>query len=306
MRFIGVLNKDGGTFRTMDMDAFAANAARIFAEHGHSLDVRVVEGSKLISTLEEAAIDQAADAILAGGGDGTISAAAQICFQAGKPLAVVPAGTMNLFARSLKIPMDLDEAILALASGTPRAVDIATANGEAFVHQYAVGIHTRLVKIREQMTYRSRLGKMMASVRAIVRAVSRPPSFSAEIITARGLERRKVTGISISNNALAEGHIPHADELDRGVLGVYVVKPMAPLALARLCFDVIMGRWKASPMVSEKEVRQVTLTFPRRKFSAQALIDGELVPLPSRVDLKIHPGALLVVAPVEVPALVAA
>jgi diacylglycerol kinase family enzyme len=147
---------------------------------------------------------------------------------------------------------------------------------------------------------------MVASVRAIVRAVRRPPVFWAEIRTSRGLERRKATGITVTNNALAEGHIPHADELDRGVLGVYVVKPMGPLALARLCVGVIIGRWKASPMVSEKEVRQMTLVFPRRKFSAQALIDGELSPLPSRVDLQIHPGGLKVVAPVEAPAMVAA
>jgi diacylglycerol kinase family enzyme len=290
----------------MDLEAFSAEAVRIFASHGHSIEMRVVEGADLIEELKRAARDPASDALLAGGGDGTISSAAQICFEAGMPLAVLPAGTMNLFARSLKIPLGLNDALEALASGATRPVDIATANGETFVHQYSVGIHTRLVRIREEMTYSSRLGKMLASARAVFRAVRRPPVFWAEIRTPRGLERRKATGITITNNALAEGHVPHADELDRGVLGVYVLKPMAPLALAKLCFDVIMGRWKASPMVSEKEVRQVTLMFPRRKFSAQALIDGELAPLPDRVDLQIHPGALKVVAPVEAPAMAAA
>jgi diacylglycerol kinase family enzyme len=147
---------------------------------------------------------------------------------------------------------------------------------------------------------------MVASVRAIVRAVRRPPVFWAEIRTARGLERRKATGITVTNNLLGEGHVPHADELDRGVLGVYVLKPLPPLALARLCFDVITGRWKGTPQLSEKEVREVTLVFRRRKSSALALIDGELAPLAARVELRVHPGALHIVSPLEQPEVVAA
>lgn len=299
MHYVGIFNRDGGTFRTMDMDAFTDTAIKVFSEHGHVLEPRVVEGKDLIAELEKAANDPRCDVLLAGGGDGTISSAAEICFHTGKPLAVLPAGTMNLFARSLKLPMALDEALVALAAGEVRRVDIATANGKAFVHQYSVGIHTRLVRMREQMVYRSRIGKMVASVRAIVRAVRRPPVFWAEIRTGRGLEQRKATGITISNNVLSEGHIPYADDIDGGMLGVYILKPLPPLELAKLCFDVILGRWKASPQVSEKEVREVTLVFPRRKSSALALIDGELTDLSYRVELRIHPAALQVVAPIE-------
>ena len=306
MHYIGIFNRDGGTFRTMDMDAFTDSAIRVFSEHGHVLEPRVVEGKELIAELEKAANDPRCDVLLAGGGDGTISSAAEICFHTGKPLAVLPAGTMNLFARSLKLPMALDEALVALAAGEVRRVDIATANGKAFVHQYSVGIHTRLVRMREQLVYRSRMGKMVASVRAIVKAVRRPPVFWAEIRTGRGLEQRKATGITVSNNVLSEGHIPYADDIDGGMLGVYILRPLPPLELAKLCFDVILGRWKASPQVSEKEVREVTLVFPRRKSSALALIDGELTDLSYRVELRIHPAALQVVAPVEQTETVAA
>ncbi|HEY9012346.1 MAG TPA: diacylglycerol kinase family protein, partial [Devosia sp.] len=120
MRFIGVLNRDGGKFRTTDMEPFAAQAVRIFAEHGHTLEPRIVKGRDLIAELERAANDKDCDALLAGGGDGTISAAAEICFHSGMPLAVLPAGTMNLFARSLKVPLVLEAALAALAAGKTR------------------------------------------------------------------------------------------------------------------------------------------------------------------------------------------
>jgi diacylglycerol kinase family enzyme len=235
--------------------------------------------------------------VLAGGGDGTISAAAAICFDVGKPLAVLPAGTMNLFARTLAVPLNLDEAVPALAAGRLHEVDIATANGRPFVHQYSVGVHARLVRIREELVYRSRLGKMLASIRAVLGAVSKPLRFQVEIGTPRGTERRLASGVSVSNNLLAEGHIPYAEATDGGVLGVYLAKPMSRWQLLKLFAQIVIGRWKGHPRVSETEVRAVTLEFPRRKTSARAVIDGELIPLAARVELRIHPGGLKVFAP---------
>jgi diacylglycerol kinase family enzyme len=297
MHFIGVFNKDGGTFRTMDMAAFAADATRVFAEAGQTLECRVVEGRELIRELERAASDPAAAALLAGGGDGTISAAAALCFKHEVPLAVLPAGTMNLFARSLKVPLNLEQALAALAGGELDHVDIATANGRPFVHQYSVGMHSRLVRIREELTYNSRWGKMLASVRAVGATLSRPLVFDAEIRTPTGIEHRRAMAISVSNNVLGEGHVPYAEQVDGGVLGVYVVKPMPPADAARLAFSLLFGTWKHHPLVSERQVEQVTLSFPRRKKSAKAVIDGELIPLEKRVELQLHSGALRVIVP---------
>ncbi len=301
MHFIGVLNKDGGTFRTMDMPAFATAAETTFAAHGHSLECRVVAGDELGRELERAARDPASDALLAGGGDGTISAAAGICFKHKMALAVLPAGTMNLFARSLGVPLQLEAAVEAIARGEVSSVDIATANGRPFVHQYSVGMHSRLVKIRNGLSYSSRWGKIIASLRAVALALSRPLVFVADITTAQGTVRRKATAIAVSNNVLGEGHVPYAEAVDRGVLGIYVVKPMPAPELARLALSLVFGNWKQHPLVSEREVAQVALSFPRRKASAQAVIDGELVPLDRTIDLLVHAGGLKVVLPGSEP-----
>ena len=117
MRFIGVFNRDGGTFRTMDMDQFSAEATRIFGEHGHSSRSSWSRASELIAALKTAVARKDVDVLLAGGGDGTISAAAEAAFRSGMPLAVLPAGTMNLFARSLQLPLDLPGALKAIATG---------------------------------------------------------------------------------------------------------------------------------------------------------------------------------------------
>jgi diacylglycerol kinase family enzyme len=91
--------------------------------------------------------------------------------------------------------------------------------------------------------------------------------------------------------------VPYAEQVDGGVLGVYVVKPMPPADAARLAFSLLFGTWKHHPLVSERQVEQVTLSFPRRKKSAKAVIDGELIPLEKRVELQLHSGALRVIVP---------
>jgi len=297
LRFVAVLNRDGGTLRTMDLDALCVEAIAIFERHGHELECRLVAGKRVEATLRAAAKTAGVDAILAGGGDGTISTAAGIAYSSGVPLGVLPAGTMNLFARALGMPLVLSEALEAIAAGELGAVDIASANDRPFVHQFGVGVHARLVRIRENMSYSSRIGKMLASLRAIGAAAVNPPEFSAEIRTENGVETRRVAGIAVSNNPLGSGRVLHAERLDGAVLGVYVAAPVSTSGLLKLAFDLFAGTWRESPAVSEEEVAEVTLHFPQRKRGAKAVIDGELIRLDKSVTLKVHPQGLKVILP---------
>jgi len=296
VHFIAVLNRDGGTFRTMNLDVLREQATRIFKQHGHSLDCRIVPGRDVVGALRAAAGEKP-DVLIAGGGDGTVSAAAGMAFHAQVALAVLPAGTMNLFARTLGIPLDLHLALEAIAEGEIEAVDVASANGKVFVHQFAVGIHARLVRIRETLTYKSRLGKILASWRAALTVLFRPPRFVAEIRAGGTRELRETSGISITNNPVGEGHIPYADGLNRGLLGVYVTEPLSGWQLGQLAAALLLGRWKASPLVTERAVEKLTLHFPKRKRTAHAVIDGELIRLAGEIELRVHPGALMVVRP---------
>ena len=208
MHFIAVLNRAGGTLRTMDLDQFCARLRDRLGEAGHTVAICQVEGKELLAPREPAVADRKADVILAGGGDGTISAAAGIVMGTDKALAILPAGTMNLFARSLGIPLDLDSAVAAFATGSIRKVDVASANGRPFVHQYSVGLHAKMVKMRDQMNFSSRLGKIRASVRAAFSTIWRPPSLRVRIEVDGTEMLVRTPGIGVTNNLFGEGHLP--------------------------------------------------------------------------------------------------
>lgn len=298
MRIAAVINRDSGTLRTMDLEQFCSEATKTFADAGRQLECHVLRGSEVVATLEALANDNSIDALIAAGGDGTISSAAALAVRTNKVLGVLPAGTMNLFARALGISPDIHRALQEIAHGEVGRVDIATANGQPFVHQFNIGIHARLVRIRSGMVYRSRVGKMLASLRAIAAAAINPPRFEVEYSDGSGLYRRTVSGIAVSNNPLDNGPVPVAERLDSGRLGVYFAAPVTTAELLGLAIDVMVGRWRANPQVTELECETLELRFPKRKKGAQAVMDGELIELPQEVSLKVMPGALQIILPI--------
>lgn len=300
MHFVAVLNKDGGTLRTTDLDAFVERSRERLEAQGHTFDAVLVSGAELVPALKRAASDEKVDVVIAGGGDGTVSAAATILMDTDHALAILPAGTMNLFARSLKIPLGLDAAIEAFATGTVRQVDIASANGKPFVHQFSIGLHAKLVDTRDKMEYASRLGKMRASVRAAFTTIVQPPRVNVSITTDTSEIIVKTTGVGISNNLFGEGHLPYADRLDQGVLGVYITTARTTSEIVRFVLNLAMGRWKNNAKVEIHETSSLTLKVRgKRRRPYRCVIDGESSNLARETLIKIHPLALKVLVPAE-------
>jgi diacylglycerol kinase (ATP) len=90
----------------------------------------------------QAASEAAPDRIVVAGGDGSIGPAAEVAAAADLPLAVVPTGTANDFARSLGLPLELDEACALAASPTARerSFDLARADGRPFLNAASAGL----------------------------------------------------------------------------------------------------------------------------------------------------------------------
>lgn len=303
MKIKAIFNREGGTFRTTDMTAYCERAEAIFRDAGHMLDTEAVAGRDIVGAIEKTA-GQGYDAMIAGGGDGTISAAAGIAWKAGMPLGVVPAGTMNLFARSLKLPLDIWQVLEVLATAEVQRVDIATANGQPYVHQFSAGLHSRMVRLRNRMDYASRFGKMRASTSAALSVMFNPPRFEVMFdINADGkLDRKEVSAISVCNNPVDTNPLFYAEDLTTGKLGIYLASPLDPSGVAGLAIDILRGKLTENQAVTAATADVVKLHFPKHRQGVACVIDGELLRMPRDVEIRIHPKELQVlVAPKAKP-----
>ena len=292
-----MLNAESGTLRDVDIGRLGALIERVLGEAGHEI-VSLAPADRPIDEALEEAFEGGIDCLLVGGGDGSISAAAALAWRRGAILAVLPGGTMNLYARTLGLPLDVEEAVRALGTARVRAVDIATANGRPFLHQFSVGIHANAVRLRQNASYDSRLGKLAATVGAFWRAVVHPIAFGVVVgIDGAAGERERLSALSVSNNLFGRDHLPYADDPAGGTLGVYRGAPGGFTRVAGMVIDVMLGRARANEDIRIDRAERVELRFPRRNRRLKALLDGELIDATERVEIVMHPGELRVLLP---------
>lgn len=296
MRFQVVLNREGGTLRTIDLDRFTQELRATLERESHKVSIDIIHGDGLEDALDSA-LRTECDVVMIGGGDGSVSAAAAKLVGSSKALAVLPAGTMNLFARSLGIPQKLDDAIATFATGKIHEVDVASANDVYFVHQFSIGLHAKLIRLRKKRSFSSRAGKMLASVRAGFEALFNPPRLRVELEIDGKREYRSTAGIGITNNMLGDGHLPYADMPDEGRLGIYITRARKASDLARLALAVARGRLREHDMLEILDARKVSLKLLSGHKRFGCAIDGELRELQDETQLLIHPKALKVLIP---------
>jgi len=300
-RYAAVLNAAAGTLRSRDPDEIVTAVERAFREAGHEIEVTLARGAEVQREIERHAKRRDLDVLIVGGGDGTVSAAASLLQSTEIVLGVLPLGTMNLFARSLGMPLEFEAALPALAAGRRARADIGLVNGEPFVHQVSFGLQPKLVKLRESMQYGSRWGKILASFRAFLIALRKPPRLAlrAEI---DGKPFNLVTpALAVSNNLYGEGHLPYADDIDGGVLGVYALTSLRWQDIAQATADAALGNWHVNPQIKILTATNVTIERAGSPRPVTASVDGELKDFSGAIEIGIRRGALNVLMPPAEP-----
>ena len=174
------------------------------------------------------------EAIVAGGGDGTINAVATTLVGTDIALGVLALGTLNHFAKDMRIPLDLEGALRNVIAGHTVAVDVGEINGRYFLNNSSIGIYPRVVRDRQQQQRAGR-GKWVAFAGAVLSALRRH-SFLRVLLAANSLERiRRTPFVFIGNNEYQmEGfNLGTRERLDAGQLSVYSVKRERRWALLR-------------------------------------------------------------------------
>jgi diacylglycerol kinase (ATP) len=105
-----------------------------------------VPKSKYAPERVETALAEGAETIFVWGGDGMVQRAVDVMAGTDARLAILPAGTANLFASNLGIPDDLGEAVQVGLSGRERRLDLGKMNGEHFAVMAGAGLDARMTR----------------------------------------------------------------------------------------------------------------------------------------------------------------
>ena len=296
-----VLNGASGT--ALD-DAGVARLRAAFAEAGREARVvRAADGAALRAALERAVAERP-DAVVVGGGDGTLSTAAGVLARAGIPLGVLPLGTLNHFARDLGIPLGLEEAVRTVLTGARVPVDVGEVNGRVFINNSSLGIYPSIVRRRERLRDDLPLprAKGWALAWATLLALRRAPFLDVELCLDGRTRRLRTPFVFVGNNEYSlEGLRAGTREgLAEGRLSVHSTTRQDRFGLVLLGLRALFGRLRQARDFKSSSVQSLDVRSRHARLLVAA--DGEVEAMATPLEYRIRPGALTVIVPARPPA----
>jgi diacylglycerol kinase family enzyme len=284
-RVVAVVNSGAGSVGGAGGPSAVEDA---FRRHGSPAEVLLVPGSRA-GPAARRAVEEGADVVVAGGGDGTVSAVAAQVAGTGRAFGVLALGTLNHFAKDCGLPLSLDEAVEAVLREDPVACDVGRCNGVAFVNNATLGLYADQVNVRRR--WRA-LGKWPGAVLASIVVLRR---FSSQRLAIES-DGERVDVVSplvvVSNNpyALAPGRPTSRSRIDSGTLGRYVVSRVGRWGLVVTAVKSLVMSLEGDSAFDAGEARRVVVRSRRR--SVRVALDGEIVKMRPPVSMESEPGAL--------------
>jgi diacylglycerol kinase family enzyme/membrane-associated phospholipid phosphatase len=244
--------------------------------------------------LDDAVRDAAAgcDVLGLAGGDGSVAAAARIALDNDWPLLVLPGGTLNHFARDLRVDRATD-AVEALAAGEAAAVDVATIDGRLFLNTAGFGAYPDMLAIADRLE--PRIGRWASHLVAFVRTLVGGEPLELEIDgTPRSLWMGFVGNCRHEPDGLAPSWRPR---LDDGCLDVRLVRADLPFSRLRAIGAAVTGRLPRSKAYESFLVSELHVDSSQSRL--RLAHDGEHVVGQGSFIAEKHPRRLIVCAPHE-------
>ena len=271
----------------------------LFARHSRAVEILNSDAATDVTALAKRAAAGEDRIVVAGGGDGTISGVAAVLAGTEKTLGVLPLGTLNHFAKDLRIPLDLPGAVATIAGERATEVDVGEVNGRVFINNSSLGIYPQIVANREAQQERLARGKWTAFFWATLRAFRRFP-FLHLTIKVEGKELvRRTAFLFVGNNEyqIAGFNLGGRTCLNAGKLGLYLTHRTGRLGLFRLAFRALLGRLEQAEDFDAFCVEEATIDA--RRLRLLVATDGEVTLLETPLHYRIRPRALRVLVPAE-------
>jgi len=291
-----VLNPSAGSLIGRPLASLLTELDQCLTGHGLRAQILVAPDGRLGEVLQ-AAVAGPARLVVAGGGDGTVAAAAAALRGSGKTLGVLPLGTINLSARDLGIPTPLPQAVAVLAQGQPHLIDLAELNGRPFLNNAVLGLYAGLVRVRERQRGVRGLRKWLSLAAAVYRALRYYNLVEVTVDLGQGPQALRTPALAVSNNpyrAIAGGWGGRSG-LDAGRLGVYLARHRTRLGLIRLMAELVLGGWRQDADFESLSLTELVVASRHRRLKVS--LDGEVCRLTPPLWFRICPQALAVMVP---------
>lgn len=272
---------------------------RALLEPEIDLDIQTTTEEIGADTLALAAVERGVDAVIASGGDGTLSATAAALVGTSIPLGIISRGTANAFANALELPDTIEAACQVILNGATRTVDAAYCNDKPMVLLVGIGFEAEAVEKADREA-KNRFG-LLAYVLAGLQQLRELENFDVEIETEDKIVSVTAAAITVANAApptsvLAQG--PAGVIVDDGFLDITIVAPANKAGAIAATYHLLQTALNGNPAerndIGYLRAKRVKITTePEQKV----VLDGELIGT-TPIEIECIPAGLTLFAPI--------
>ncbi len=238
------------------------------------------------------AVDEGCDVVFVCGGDGTVMAAVTGLAGSDVPMAILPAGTGNLLARNLDLPLNDEKASLRIGiSGRTRAIDVGVVEDRKFVVMAGLGFDAAIMRDAPEGLKKA-LGWPAYVVSAGKHLRGRGIRVAITVDDGETMHRR-VRSVVVGNVGKLQAGIPLLPDAapDDGLLDVVVIAPRNVLDWGRLVGRVVR---RADVPDRKMERHRGTHVLVETSRAQPRQLDGDVIEDGRTMDITIEPQALKV------------
>ncbi len=296
-----IYNPNAGILK---IEFLIARAAREFSLAGWEVEIKKTRSGAHITALAAEAAQAGCKAVLVAGGDGSLAHAIAGLIDTQTALGMLPAGTTNVWAQELGLPIPgplnptaLDNCARDLAAGTIRAVDVGMCNETPFLLWAGVGLDAYLVhNIEPRSRWQKHLGVPYYATSAIARAATWQGQHLTIDAGDKRIEGEFLLGI-LSNIRLYAGGLATLSPaacLDDGLMDFWLFHGHSFQDALRQGIDIWAGKHLNSDLVTHLAADHITLSAAERLYIQ---VDGEPVNAGKSISLKVKQQALKILVP---------
>lgn len=277
-----VLNPDSGKTETS-----RAEISKLFKSN--QFELKFFDITKGIDVLQKHIQKYSPNSVIAVGGDGTINTVANIAVQLNLPMGVIPAGTLNHFAKDLGLPQDSTQAAVTITKQHITKIDYGSVNGHIFVNNCNLGVYPEIVRKRNKLSLPS---KWLAGMVAAIQVRLQHERQRYDITTDDLSLRVRAGAVFIGNNSyrLEGTTFTTRERLDQGTLQLVIIKTGRIRHFARILLSFIFKH--PHEKVATYQAQNIQIR-PRQQLTKIA-VDGEVIELETPLEVKTHPKSLKV------------
>ncbi len=245
------------------------------------------------------AVSEGVDLVLGAGGDGTIRVICSGLAGTGIPFGLIPAGTGNLLAKNIGIPLDAALALDVALDGEDKAIDLVAVTVDSHTrHHFAVmagiGIDAAIMD-GTNADLKKAVGSAAYFVSAARNANHQALRTRIRVDDGEPVERLAHV-IVVGNVGFLQGKLPLIPDArpDDGLLDVLIASPVTFRDWARVVTRVLTRQRREDAQLDRYTGRKVTITVDRRDAFQ---LDGDTVGECRTMTAEVQPGALVVRVP---------